>query len=527
MFRGKSIYKNDSVLTIVENPRVAAYRDDRISDRSEVVVLLLTCVAKVASVGLIHPVTMSPTPSWDDSYSSLVAYKRRHGHCNIKQRCKIYPKLARWVKTQRCLNRSGKLLPERKQKLSSLGFQWEVTRRDNNFSRTGIKLLGEFKRKHGVRWIPARYTYNGFKLGWWLQRQQRAQDEETIFELRRLGYWPMPPYNSSPVNYTECENRRRNEWHKKHNELQLVLASSAQPDIPCDSSLGSLSTWVAQQMSILRHPTVQIETWKAVKLKHSDFHRLTVTKNASVVGKSNMASISAVSPINRSPTPLAHIKSAADIRFCTNATKRCLANLAMTDKGFRFRSEVQFDENLSRAKLPAQLLNSGLEGKNVLDMLTRLQVLNSRGAIEVASSPYIYIEETAWSTAEKPCYGVRTRRSIQAGAFIATCAGIISRKPTLKSRYEMQMLAAPSWCINADRMGNETRFINHSCKPNCIAIAADDGDGLPCVNAYAGKESIPAGSWLTLFYRCPLFETCRCGEKNCLGDELIRSAPYK
>ena len=166
MFRGKSIYKNDSVLTIVENPRVAAYRDDRISDRSEVVVLLLTCVAKVASVGLIHPVTMSPTPSWDDSYSSLVAYKRRHGHCNIKQRCKIYPKLARWVKTQRCLNRSGKLLPERKQKLSSLGFQWEVTRRDNNFSRTGIKLLGEFKRKHGVRWTPACYCMHAMVSNW-------------------------------------------------------------------------------------------------------------------------------------------------------------------------------------------------------------------------------------------------------------------------------------------------------------------------------------------------------------------------
>jgi len=66
---------------------------------------------------------------WDARFHELVAFKAKHGHCNVPSRS---GKLGRWVNRQReqyRLSKVGKssyMTDERVQKLESIGFQWSV-----------------------------------------------------------------------------------------------------------------------------------------------------------------------------------------------------------------------------------------------------------------------------------------------------------------------------------------------------------------------------------------------------------------
>ena len=89
--------------------------------------------------------------------------------------------------------------------------------------------------------------------------------------------------------------------------------------------------------------------------------------------------------------------------------------------------------------------------------------------------------------------------------------------------------------IDAAVRGNEARFINHSCGPNCEAI---DEDGRIFIYA---RKAIPAGAELTYDYRYKRdgepdeeFDRryfCNCGAKNCRGTMLAppprKRAPKK
>jgi uncharacterized protein len=78
--------------------------------------------------------------------------------------------------------------------------------------------------------------------------------------------------------------------------------------------------------------------------------------------------------------------------------------------------------------------------------------------------------------------------------------------------------------IDAAVEGNEARFINHSCDPNCQALIEDDR-----IFIYALKD-IPAGQELVYDYAYERAEgmdeeseklyVCRCGAKNCRGTIL-------
>lgn len=82
-------------------------------------------------------------------------------------------------------------------------------------------------------------------------------------------------------------------------------------------------------------------------------------------------------------------------------------------------------------------------------------------------------------------------------------------------------------CIDAGRQGNDARFINHSCDPNCQAV--DDG-GRIFIEAL---RNIQPGAELTYDYSLvgPRPRTkadkaryaCFCGSENCRGTML---APF-
>ena len=70
--------------------------------------------------------------AWDRRYRELIAFKKRHGHCNVPQLWDENPALSRWVTWQRLCYRNLQLemkpdiSEDRVQALEDIGFEWAV-----------------------------------------------------------------------------------------------------------------------------------------------------------------------------------------------------------------------------------------------------------------------------------------------------------------------------------------------------------------------------------------------------------------
>jgi hypothetical protein len=60
---------------------------------------------------------------WGQMYAQLVAFQKRHKHCNVPQKSEQNPGLGPWVNTQR--TRKAQLSPNRIKQLDALGFDWD------------------------------------------------------------------------------------------------------------------------------------------------------------------------------------------------------------------------------------------------------------------------------------------------------------------------------------------------------------------------------------------------------------------
>lgn len=90
-------------------------------------------------------------------FQKLKDYKEQHGTCHVSRTVpdsELKP-LARWVKTQRALYKSGKILEDRKERLESIDFVWdgtqlEIKRKRRRKSDDGEKKVkGEPRAKRG------------------------------------------------------------------------------------------------------------------------------------------------------------------------------------------------------------------------------------------------------------------------------------------------------------------------------------------------------------------------------------------
>ncbi|TKR61177.1 hypothetical protein L596_028322 [Steinernema carpocapsae] len=134
---------------------------------------------------------------------------------------------------------------------------------------------------------------------------------------------------------------------------------------------------------------------------------------------------------------------------------------------------------------------------------------------------------------EKCGKGVRATALIEKDTCIGEYVGELLDEPEFKSRvarserfnndeehrYVMELLPGKKF-VDASEAGNETRFINHSCEPNC-EVRMISSDGHLRLAIYSTKP-IPEGREVTFHYGmaplgCGQVPLCHCGAGNCSG----------
>lgn len=72
------------------------------------------------------PLGLSNAERWQVRYEDLIAYKEKHGDCEVPSGYEDHPALSSWVKNQRTKHALGNLSAERVAKLSAIGFNWRL-----------------------------------------------------------------------------------------------------------------------------------------------------------------------------------------------------------------------------------------------------------------------------------------------------------------------------------------------------------------------------------------------------------------
>jgi len=130
--------------------------------------------------------------AWERRFSELLAFQRRFGHTRVSKAWKENHGLAHWRHFQRILHREGKLSPERKARLDSIGFEFAepdcyVQTRIPQYAQLWeekFKELEDYRARHGHCMVPTSYPENP-RLGAFVQKLRREQRRGWMPEERR------------------------------------------------------------------------------------------------------------------------------------------------------------------------------------------------------------------------------------------------------------------------------------------------------------------------------------------------------
>ena len=120
---------------------------------------------------------------WERSYQRLRAYHAEHGHVRVSRR--EDEKLFHWVRRQRHRHRHGKLRPERREKLESLGFMFEtvyVSHAQHVPWEQRFDELKAYRAEHGHIRVSEREDK---KLAGWVHRQRERHRHGKLRPERR------------------------------------------------------------------------------------------------------------------------------------------------------------------------------------------------------------------------------------------------------------------------------------------------------------------------------------------------------
>ena len=120
---------------------------------------------------------------WEEGFDHLVRYRERNRHCLVPVSYRdpvTHYRLGTWINSQRTNQKT--LSPERRQRLDTLGFAWDVLALQ---WEEGFDHLARYRKHNGQCLVPVGYRdpITHYRLGAWVNRQRTNQ--KTLLPERR------------------------------------------------------------------------------------------------------------------------------------------------------------------------------------------------------------------------------------------------------------------------------------------------------------------------------------------------------
>ena len=183
--------------------------------------------------------------TWEDRLAEVVAYKAKHGHCEIPVNYAKNPKLGRFVNAMRYKKARGELCQERIQFLEQVGFKWAVLEAKHSDSwKTRLEQLREFKAQQGHCNVPTHWSENA-QLGYWVS-QQRSMKKNGKLHPERERFL-------NEIGFDWGTDRKKEEWQSRFDQLKNYKQRFGDCSVPVKwQENPQLGTWVSRQRQFLK-----------------------------------------------------------------------------------------------------------------------------------------------------------------------------------------------------------------------------------------------------------------------------------
>jgi len=184
---------------------------------------------------------------WEVMFADLLAYRAKHGDCNVPIPWPENPLLATWVHGQRRSRKVATITQDHLERLDKLGFVW--TRREEVWESKYAALV-QYKRTHGHCRVPIE-SEDHARLGNWVslmrvRKKQGKLSKERIRRLDELGFvWDA----GSKV--------KRESWDSKYAALVEYQRMHGHCRVP--KSHASLCNWVRMMRGYRKRGTLSEE----------------------------------------------------------------------------------------------------------------------------------------------------------------------------------------------------------------------------------------------------------------------------
>ncbi len=172
--------------------------------------------------------------NWDMRFNEIKLFKERFGHTNVPQYWKENKSLGGWVIHQRAYREY--LSPDRKEKLLSLGFIWNLP--DYRWE-VKYKELKKYKKKHGTCDVPKGKSKD-IQLAEWVGKQRRDY---------KKGYKRLSPEKIQKLEAIDFNwGANITPWAERFNELKEFSKRFGYTAVPCRwRENPQLAAWVSIQ----------------------------------------------------------------------------------------------------------------------------------------------------------------------------------------------------------------------------------------------------------------------------------------
>lgn len=184
---------------------------------------------------------------WRAHYTSLLRFKDKHGHTDVPESCKEYPKLGHWVQKQRQMFRRGHLREPYRELLDQASFSWQSGLSCHRLVwEERFKQMADFIREHGQDKLTESNEPVPGLVEW--RDNQRAyyrkgkHPPERIAKLEAIGFTWRALERYKPNAKLEAL------WKTRFAELVLYKEKHGHTEVPASSKENpALGRWVGRQ----------------------------------------------------------------------------------------------------------------------------------------------------------------------------------------------------------------------------------------------------------------------------------------